>query len=119
MAATGVGAVVSTVSPAAHDHLLAYLSHLPQLTVSALMALVGQAVRDPGLALAGRGLRQHGLHPLHRRQAAGAVGVQQLGRAQGGDHFLNLAAALSMASMWPSGFMLACTAATLPSGAIR
>ncbi len=41
----------------AHDTLLAYLSHLPQLTVSALMHVVGQCAQENGLALSGRGLR--------------------------------------------------------------
>jgi len=36
--------------------LLAFLSHLPQLTASALMQVVGDAVGLEGLALAGRGL---------------------------------------------------------------
>jgi prephenate dehydrogenase len=40
----------------AHDRLLAFLSHLPQLTASALMEVVGDAVGETGLALAGRGL---------------------------------------------------------------
>jgi prephenate dehydrogenase len=40
----------------AHDRLLAFLSHLPQLTASALMQVVGEAVGQDGLALAGRGL---------------------------------------------------------------
>jgi prephenate dehydrogenase len=39
-----------------HDHLLAFLSHLPQLTASALMQVVGEAVGRDGLELAGRGL---------------------------------------------------------------
>ena len=39
----------------AHDRLLAFLSHLPQLTASALTVVVGEAARDR-LALAGRGL---------------------------------------------------------------
>ena len=43
-------------SAAAHDRLLAFLSHLPQLTASALMQVVGDAVGEDGLALAGRGL---------------------------------------------------------------
>jgi prephenate dehydrogenase len=43
-------------SAEAHDRLLAWLSHLPQLTASALMAAVGDAVGEEGLALAGRGL---------------------------------------------------------------
>ena len=40
----------------AHDRLVAFLSHLPQLTASALMQVVGDAVGEEGLALAGRGL---------------------------------------------------------------
>jgi prephenate dehydrogenase len=43
-------------SAAAHDHLLAFLSHLPQLTASALMSVVGERAGEEGLALAGRGL---------------------------------------------------------------
>jgi prephenate dehydrogenase len=51
-----LGAEPRVIAPAAHDRLLAYLSHLPQLTASALMQVVGEAVGDGGLALAGRGL---------------------------------------------------------------
>lgn len=40
----------------AHDRLVAWLSHLPQLTVSALMSVVGDRLGEEGLALAGRGL---------------------------------------------------------------
>ena len=36
--------------------MLAFLSHLPQLTASALMQVVGDGVGADGLALAGRGL---------------------------------------------------------------
>src|SRR5207244_13631865 len=32
--ATGLGAVPRILSPAEHDHLLAFISHLPQLTAS-------------------------------------------------------------------------------------
>ncbi len=53
---TALGAQPRLVAPAAHDRLLAYLSHLPQLTASALMQVVGDAVGHDGLALAGRGL---------------------------------------------------------------
>src|SRR5438128_2245601 len=38
------------------DRLMAFLSHLPQLTASALMQVVGDAVGHEGLALSGRGL---------------------------------------------------------------
>lgn len=51
-----LGAQPRIVDVAAHDRLLAFLSHLPQLTASALMQVVGDAVGDEGLALAGRGL---------------------------------------------------------------
>jgi len=51
-----LGAMPRTVSVAGHDRLLAFLSHLPQLTASALMQVVGSAVGDDGLSLAGRGL---------------------------------------------------------------
>jgi len=51
-----LGAEPRVVSVAAHDRLLAYLSHLPQLTASALMQVIGDAVGEDGLALAGRGL---------------------------------------------------------------
>ena len=54
--ARALGAMPRTVSVAGHDRLLAFLSHLPQLTASALMQVVGSAVGDDGLSLAGRGL---------------------------------------------------------------
>jgi prephenate dehydrogenase len=51
-----LGGVPSIVNVVEHDRLLAFLSHLPQLTASALMHVVGEAVGAEGLALAGRGL---------------------------------------------------------------
>jgi len=51
-----LGAEPRIVDATAHDRLLAFLSHLPQLTASALMQVVGDAVGHDGLALAGRGL---------------------------------------------------------------
>ena len=42
---------------ARHDRLVAFISHLPQLTASALMRIVGDRVGDEGLGLSGRGLR--------------------------------------------------------------
>jgi prephenate dehydrogenase len=53
----GLGAKVEVMSPAAHDLLLAHLSHLPQLTISALMHVIGGHAGADGLALSGRGLR--------------------------------------------------------------
>jgi prephenate dehydrogenase len=52
---SAMGAVPRTMSAAEHDALLALLSHLPQLTASALMEVVGSGAGD-ALALAGRGL---------------------------------------------------------------
>ena len=54
--ARALGAVPRTMTVAAHDRLVAFLSHLPQLTASALMKVVGDEVGTAGLALAGRGL---------------------------------------------------------------
>ena len=53
---SGLGAAPKRIEPAAHDRLVAFLSHLPQLTASALMTVVGDAVGEDGLVLAGRGL---------------------------------------------------------------
>jgi prephenate dehydrogenase len=52
---SGLGAIPRTMGAAEHDELLAFLSHLPQLTASALMEVVGAAAGD-GLSMAGRGL---------------------------------------------------------------
>ena len=54
---TGMRAIPHQMDADAHDRLLAYISHLPQLTVSAMMHVVGARAREEGLALAGRGLR--------------------------------------------------------------
>ena len=54
---TAIGSHVQTMPPDAHDALVAYLSHLPQLAASALMHVVGEHAGHDGLALAGRGLR--------------------------------------------------------------
>jgi prephenate dehydrogenase len=51
-----LGAEPRVIGVDAHDRLLAFLSHLPQLTASALMQVVGDAVGREGLTLAGRGL---------------------------------------------------------------
>jgi len=54
--ARALGAQPRILNAAAHDRMLAFLSHLPQLTASALMQVVGEAVGEDGLQLAGRGL---------------------------------------------------------------
>jgi prephenate dehydrogenase len=51
-----LGAVPATMTADAHDRLMALVSHLPQLTVSTLMDVVGRAAGADGLALAGQGL---------------------------------------------------------------
>ena len=52
----GLGARPTTLSADEHDRLMAFLSHLPQLTASALMEVAGSAATAEGLRLAGRGL---------------------------------------------------------------
>jgi len=53
--AAALGALPKTMGASEHDRLLAFLSHLPQLTASALMAAIGENAGD-ALPLAGRGL---------------------------------------------------------------
>src|SRR5712691_7212080 len=53
---TALGAEPRVVDVATHDRLLAFLSHLPQLTASALMNVVGNSVGAQGLGLSGKGL---------------------------------------------------------------
>jgi prephenate dehydrogenase len=53
----GLGASPHASDVEVHDRLVAFLSHLPQLTACALMAIVGEAVHEDGLALSGRGLQ--------------------------------------------------------------
>jgi len=50
------GALPQIMNGATHDTMVASLSHLPQLTASVLMAVIGKTVGSEGLALAGRGL---------------------------------------------------------------
>jgi prephenate dehydrogenase len=52
-----LGARVHVLGANEHDRLLAVVSHLPQLTVSALMYVAGACAGDDGLAVAGSGLR--------------------------------------------------------------
>jgi prephenate dehydrogenase len=52
-----LGATPHILAADEHDRLLAFISHLPQLVVSALMDIVGSSVGAEGLALAGLGLR--------------------------------------------------------------
>lgn len=52
-----LGAIPTLMSGTDHDRLFAYVSHLPQMTVSALMHVIAQSVGRKGLAFAGPGLR--------------------------------------------------------------
>ena len=52
----GLGARAHVMAADAHDRLMAATSHLPQIVVSALMQVVGDAASQDGLRLAGRGL---------------------------------------------------------------
>jgi prephenate dehydrogenase len=55
--AASIGARPVRMDAREHDRLFAYLSHLPQLAVSALMHVVGERAGAAGLALCGPGLR--------------------------------------------------------------
>jgi prephenate dehydrogenase len=52
----GLGAVPHIMTPELHDRFVGAVSHLPQLSASALMHVVGQLAGDAGLELAGAGL---------------------------------------------------------------
>ena len=53
----GLGGVPHVMNANLHDRFMAATSHLPQLTASALMSVVGGLAGDAGLELAGAGLR--------------------------------------------------------------
>ena len=52
----GLGARPATMDAETHDRVMAYVSHLPQLTASVLMEVVGRTASHDGLRFAGRGL---------------------------------------------------------------
>lgn len=54
---SALGAQPAWMAPDVHDRLFAFVSHLPQLAISALMDVVADAVGDDGLRWAGDGLR--------------------------------------------------------------
>lgn len=54
--AAGLGSMPGVMTLSEHDRVFAFVSHLPQLAVSALMAVAGNAVGADGLGLSGRGL---------------------------------------------------------------
>ena len=51
-----LGATPIEIDPVVHDRVLAFTSHLPQLTATALMHVVGEAVGEAGLRFSGGGL---------------------------------------------------------------
>lgn len=53
---TGLGAVPHVMTAELHDRFVGVVSHLPQLTSSALMHVVGKLAGDAGLEIAGAGL---------------------------------------------------------------
>lgn len=52
----GIGARPVVMGADEHDHVMAYVSHLPQVVSSTLMAVVGKEVMTDGLQFAGPGL---------------------------------------------------------------
>jgi prephenate dehydrogenase len=52
----GLGGVPHIMTPELHDRFVGAVSHLPQMSASALMHVVGKLAGDAGLELAGRGL---------------------------------------------------------------
>lgn len=52
----GLGATPATMDAVEHDRLMAFVSHLPQLTATALMEVVGRAAGVEGVRMGGRGL---------------------------------------------------------------
>lgn len=56
--AAGVGALPSRVDATTHDRVMAYVSHLPQLTAVALMNAAGASTGPQGLMMAGRAFRE-------------------------------------------------------------
>lgn len=52
----GIGAEPRLMTAIEHDHLVSYLTQLPQLVVSIMMQVVGEQIGEHGLSFAGRGL---------------------------------------------------------------
>jgi prephenate dehydrogenase len=79
-----LGANPCRMDPEAHDQLVAYLSHLPQIAVSTLMHVIGERTGRDGLTLAGRGLRDTtrlASSPASTWRDIGATNVDALGAA--------------------------------------
>ncbi len=85
--ASALGAEPRVMTAAAHDRVMAFVSHLPQLTASALMQIVGEAAGADGLRMAGRGLvdttRLAASHPVIWRDI-GVTNADEIGVALDG-----------------------------------
>lgn len=82
--AGALGATAGVMTLEEHDRVFAFVSHMPQLAVSALMAVAGNAVGTEGLALSGRGLLDStrlASSPSDIWQDVAAVNADQIGAA--------------------------------------
>lgn len=82
--AVALGATPGVMTLDEHDRVFAFVSHLPQLAVSALMAVAGNAVGADGLGLSGRGLLDStrlASSPADIWRDVAAVNADQLGPA--------------------------------------
>ena len=101
----GIGARAVVMGADEHDHVMAYVSHLPQVVSSTLMAVVGKAVTTDGLQFAGPGLAD-------TTRLAGSAPTLWLDiLATNADHVRQALDALRLAL--PDGEMLAGTAAAM------
>jgi len=79
-----LGASPRTLTTREHDHLLAYISHLPQLVSSVLMHVIGETAGRDGLTLTGRGLQdvtRLASSPARVWQDVCATNADEIGRA--------------------------------------
>ena len=86
--ASALGAMAGVMTLDEHDRVFAFVSHMPQLAVSALMAVAGNAVGAEGLALSGRGLLDT------TRLASSPSGIWQDVAAVNADHIASALDAL-------------------------
>jgi prephenate dehydrogenase/GNAT superfamily N-acetyltransferase len=89
--AVTLGATPTILDAGAHDRLMAYVSHLPQIVASTLLETVGATVGENGLALSGPGLADT------TRLAASPGGLWAGILAANADHVAEAMAALESA----------------------
>ena len=89
--AVALGATPTVLDAVAHDRLMAYVSHLPQVVASTLLETVGATVGESGLALSGPGLADT------TRLAASPGGLWAGILAANADHVAEAVAALEAA----------------------